>query len=120
MKSQRITEIEKLCAERGKSGVISHFFEDYHTAGRTIFAGLPQWEKTARAMAYAIENQAVYAYPEDRLGGRVYHTNELPVTCIDPEEHKNLIVRVGGYSARFVNLSEDLQNEIVNRLRHTG
>lgn len=32
----------------------------------------------------------------------------------------NLIVRVGGYSARFITLSEDIQNEIISRMRHTG
>ncbi|MBQ1984908.1 MAG: hypothetical protein II230_01220 [Clostridia bacterium] len=31
----------------------------------------------------------------------------------------NLIVRVGGYSARFITLSEDIQNEIMNRIRHS-
>lgn len=34
----------------------------------------------------------------------------------DPENHKNLIVRVCGYSARFVTLSESVQDEIIHRL----
>jgi pyruvate formate-lyase/glycerol dehydratase family glycyl radical enzyme len=32
-----------------------------------------------------------------------------------PEEHRNLIVRVAGYSDYFCDLSEALQNEIINR-----
>jgi formate C-acetyltransferase len=32
-----------------------------------------------------------------------------------PERHKDLIVRVGGYCERFVNLDRVLQNEIINR-----
>jgi len=32
-----------------------------------------------------------------------------------PERHQNLIVRVGGYSARFVELSRELQLEILKR-----
>ena len=32
-----------------------------------------------------------------------------------PEEHRDLIVRVGGYSAYFVDLSQDLQDDIVAR-----
>ena len=36
----------------------------------------------------------------------------------NPDEYSHLIVRVGGYSARFVNLSTELQNEIINRKRH--
>jgi len=32
-----------------------------------------------------------------------------------PEDHRNLIVRVAGYSDYFVNLSKELQNEIISR-----
>lgn len=37
----------------------------------------------------------------------------------DPEKYRNLIVRVAGYSAYFVDLSTDLQNEIIARTEHT-
>jgi formate C-acetyltransferase len=33
----------------------------------------------------------------------------------EPEKHRNLIVRVAGYSAYFVNLTEPIQNEIISR-----
>ncbi len=32
-----------------------------------------------------------------------------------PERHRDLIVRVGGFSARYVNLDRDVQQEILNR-----
>ena len=32
-----------------------------------------------------------------------------------PERHRDLIVRVGGFSARFVNLDKDVQKEIMER-----
>jgi formate C-acetyltransferase len=32
-----------------------------------------------------------------------------------PEKHKNLLVRVVGYSAYFVTLSPEQQDEIINR-----
>lgn len=32
-----------------------------------------------------------------------------------PEEHMDLIVRVSGFSAKFVNLDNDLQDEIIKR-----
>jgi len=32
-----------------------------------------------------------------------------------PEEFPNLLVRVGGFSARFIELDRDIQHEIVNR-----
>ncbi|MFH1955228.1 MAG: pyruvate formate lyase family protein [Pseudomonadota bacterium] len=36
----------------------------------------------------------------------------------DPEKYKNLLVRVAGYSAYFVDLSPDLQDEIIARTEH--
>ncbi len=35
-----------------------------------------------------------------------------------PENYRNLIVRVAGYSAMFTELSESLQNDIINRTEH--
>jgi len=37
---------------------------------------------------------------------------------IHPEKHRNLIVRVAGYSDYFNDLGLDLQNEIINRTEH--
>ena len=36
-----------------------------------------------------------------------------------PEKYRDLIVRVAGYSDYFVDLNEDLQNEIIKRTEHT-
>ena len=36
----------------------------------------------------------------------------------NPERHKNLIVRVAGYSDYFDNLDKSLQDEIINRTEH--
>ena len=33
----------------------------------------------------------------------------------DPEQYRSLLVRVAGYSAYFVELCEDIQNDIVSR-----
>ncbi len=38
----------------------------------------------------------------------------------EPEKYKNLIVRVAGYSDYFVDLGEELQNEIIKRTEHTN
>jgi len=40
---------------------------------------------------------------------------ELEEAYRTPEKYPNLIVRVGGFSARFVNLDKDVQREILNR-----
>ena len=56
-------------------------------------------------------------------GGQIFQGNTTPLEELieaqnHPEEHRQLIVRVGGYSARFVTLSKELQNDIIGRLRH--
>ena len=56
-------------------------------------------------------------------GGMVFQGNMTSVADLEdaiehPERYPGLMVRVGGYSARFVTLSGDLQREIVTRHRH--
>ncbi len=57
-------------------------------------------------------------------GGQIFQGNvtdveELKKAQLDPENHAHVIVRVGGFSARFVNLHKGLQDDIINRLRHS-
>jgi len=58
-------------------------------------------------------------------GGQIFQGNttsleELYAAQKNPEENRHIIVRVGGYSARFVTLSAALQDEIIGRMRHRG
>ena len=85
MPSPRIKEMEKQCALRGQQKPVSHFQKDYHAAALTLFKDCPQWEKTARAMAYAIVNQEAEVLPGDTIGGRVSHVNELKPDEIAPD-----------------------------------
>lgn len=45
----------------------------------------------------------------------VVDRNELEDALKHPEEHANLLVRVGGYAERFVNLPRDIQLEVIRR-----
>ena len=45
----------------------------------------------------------------------VLSRGELEEAIREPERHQNLMVRVGGFSARFVTLSPDVQREIASR-----
>jgi formate C-acetyltransferase len=36
----------------------------------------------------------------------------------DPQKYRNLIVRIAGYSAYFVDLSPDLQDDLIARTEH--
>ena len=57
-------------------------------------------------------------------GGMIFQGNttsvkELEAAMKNPEQYPNLIVRVGGFSARFATLDVSLQREILNRRRHS-
>ena len=57
-------------------------------------------------------------------GGQIFQGNATDVRELikakeNPDGYYSLIVRVGGYSARFVNLTPELQDEIIARVRHT-
>lgn len=45
----------------------------------------------------------------------VFSKETLTAAQSNPEEHQDLLVRVAGYSARFVTLSKDVQNAIIAR-----
>lgn len=71
-----------------------------------------------------LENQRKFSdyfttYFED-LGGQelqfnIANSKDLRNAQLHPEDYKDLIIRVAGYSARFVELSTDLQNDIISR-----
>lgn len=46
-------------------------------------------------------------------------TNELRDAKIYPEKHEDLIVRIGGFSAYFTQLSPDIQDDVINRNEHS-
>ena len=57
-------------------------------------------------------------------GGQIYQGNTTPVeeleqAMAEPEKFPHLMVRVGGFSSRFVALNPDVQQEIVQRHRHS-
>jgi formate C-acetyltransferase len=46
-------------------------------------------------------------------------TNELRDAKIHPEQHRDLIVRIGGFSAYFTQLSPSIQDDVINRNEHS-
>jgi pyruvate formate-lyase/glycerol dehydratase family glycyl radical enzyme len=46
-------------------------------------------------------------------------TNELRDAKIHPESHRDLIVRIGGFSAYFTQLSPSIQDDVINRNEHS-
>lgn len=59
-----------------------------------------------------------------KKGGNYIQYNILDAAALKdakrhPEKHRDLIVRVGGYSAYFVNLSSEVQDELIERTEHS-
>ena len=54
-------------------------------------------------------------------GGNILDINTMNVETLQdarvhPEDHKNLVVRVWGFSAYYVTLDEDTQDEMIKRM----
>jgi formate C-acetyltransferase len=69
-------------------------------AGSRLLLGLLD---AARGLGVAVMNTAIYDTTEMRDAQR------------HPERHQDLIVRVWGFCARFVDLSTDMQEHIIHR-----
>jgi pyruvate-formate lyase len=55
----------------------------------------------------------------EQLQPTVVSTELLRAAQQDPENYRNVIVKVGGYSAYFVDLGCEIQNEIIERTEHS-
>jgi len=112
MISDRILKLQSVCKQRGKEGKPTHFYKDYHTSGQTTFKNLPLWEKTARSMAFAIENQEVWAYPEDRIGGRVYYwfEDDNYTNCYDLDYVEQAFAK---FKQKYPNADELYYNQLI-------
>ena len=58
-----------------------------------------------------------------QLGGEQLHptvvsTDVLRVAQQNPENYRNIIIKVGGYSAYFTDLGKEIQEEIISRTEH--
>ena len=81
-----------------------------------LYRDCPQWEKTARAMAYAITHQDIYVEAEDGIGGRVYHYGDIaPVT-----QEAEALDFLTEPAARFAQAHPEWQLHIIERSDITG
>lgn len=55
---------------------------------------------------------------QNRLQFNIINRETLLAAKADPERYKSLIVRIAGHSAYFVELSSDLQNDLIARTDH--
>lgn len=76
---------------------------------RSVFS-TPKGEESFIALA-----KAYFANKGQQLSVTVVSREELLHALDHPDEHRNLIVRVGGFSAYFVDLSRELQENVIAR-----
>lgn len=92
--SDRIKILFEESRELAKNPPKSSFTSDLHSSALTLFKDLPRWEKQARAMAYAIENQKVYIKPYDKIIGRVYYHGEEKPKAYDNDFDFNTLPKL--------------------------
>lgn len=86
-----------------------------------IHAGAVQNMKFSRDMFYEKRDiiKAVLKTYFDKGGAQamitVVNRGDLEKALIEPEKYKHIFVRVGGFTARFVELSRDVQQDILSR-----
>ncbi len=112
MITKRIKDLQIDSKQRGKKGQKTHFFKDYHTAGLTTYKNCPLWEKTARSMAYAVVNQDVWAFKEDKIGGRTYYGNDDNdyVVC---EDLDYVTESFDIFKSKYPNADEMYENQLI-------
>ena len=60
-----------------------------------------------------------YSLGGQQLQPTVVSTEVLKAAQQNPEPYRNIIVKVGGYSAYFTDLGKEIQDEIISRTEHT-
>jgi formate C-acetyltransferase len=81
--------------------------------GFTVNVNLPKTVKDS--IYYLLKSFICLDIPQ--LQFNVLDKSELLKAQTDPEKYKNLIVRVGGYSDYFINLTPELQHEVISRYK---
>ena len=71
-----------------------------------------------------VDRMTAYAAAYFELGGmqmqfNVTSTETLRAAMRDPDQYRDLLVRISGYNAYFVDLNPDIQRELVARMEHS-
>ena len=72
-----------------------------------------------REQALAVVDSLVWVAMDrglNQMNIAIYDIEQLRAAQRDPEHHRDVIVRVWGYSARFVDLCEEMQEHVISRI----
>ncbi len=81
----------------------------------TLPASLGKDEKEKKMLLSAI-GQAAFKEGLNQMNIALYDVDLLRRAQKDPENHRDVIVRVWGYSARFVDLCREMQEHVIGRI----
>jgi len=104
-----LNSVSKIDSKNGSNGTLLNmkflpsFFADE--------AGIEKFSALLRAVVELKINHVQF---------NVVNKEDLLAAQKEPDKHRNLIIRVAGYSAYFTELAWDLQNEIIARTSHSG
>ena len=110
--------------KKGPTGVIKSAAKmDHLRTGGTLlnlkfFPGLLEGQEGIDRLASLI--RTYFRYDGHHIQFNVISRETLIDAQNNPDKHRNLIVRVAGYSDYFCNLTPELQNEIIARTEHTS
>jgi formate C-acetyltransferase len=111
--------------ERGMAKGITASINSYASLPNQLVSGgaTTMWDMDPTWISHPLLRSIVDSFIQQ--GGHIFQGNMTSVDDLrraydDPAAYPNLMVRVGGYSARFVNLDRMHQVEIMERYRHTA
>ena len=106
--------------EEGPTALLNSVLKlPHHLAGSGFILQI-KFDKAGFAMEEGINNfialwKTYFENGGQQLSVSVVSQEELLDAKVHPENHRDLIVRVGGYSDYFVNISSDLQDNVIAR-----
>ena len=111
------------CDVNGPTAAINSATNDIYAREYTGYAMNMKFSKTVLNTDEKLEKLYGLVKAFIKRGGwhiqfNIHSRAELLDAQANPEKHKNLLVRVGGYSAYFIDLPPGLQAEIVKRTMH--
>ena len=89
-------------------------FTDY-PGGAVTYMDLPLMKGTAKPELFAAVIRAFCENGGSIMDFNVVSVKELLDARKNPDAHKNIVVRVCGYSAYFHSLTKEMQDEVIGR-----
>ncbi len=106
--------------KEGPTAVLRSVLRADFGKGSYVVALNQKFPKSVLSTDADVEKLVAYTDAFLRAGGthiqyNIVDNKELKEAKVKPEEHQDLIVRVGGFSAYFVQLSDQIQDDVINR-----